>query len=243
MIAKTRTVRDIALENSSSIRVFERFGIDYCCGGRKALEEACAASQIEVDAVVAALEAAAHKPDTSVPDWQRLSLEQLIDHIVTVHHGYVRAELPRLAALGDKVVSRHGALQPEIPAIRAALTHLDEELTAHLMKEEKVLFPCIVALEGSQIGAASPLHACIAKLENPIAMMVAEHDAAGALLARMRELSCGFTPPEGACPTYRGFYDGLREFELDLHQHIHLENNVLFPRAIAMESTVVKSTF
>jgi len=234
MIARTRTVRDIALENSASIRVFEHFGIDYCCGGRKPLEDACAASQIEVDAVIAALEAAALQPAESNPDWSRLSLDALVAHIVTVHHGYVRAELPRLAFLGDKVVTRHGADRPEILAIRAALAHLDEELTSHLLKEEKVLFPYIAQFERSRTGGSSAPQACFCKVEDPIAMMVEEHDAAGSLLARMRELSGGFTPPEGACPTYRAFYDGLREFEADLHQHIHLENNVLFPRAIEM---------
>ena len=236
MIAKNQTVRQIALENSSSIRVFERFGIDYCCGGRKPLEEACAASQIEVDAVVAALEAAERQPVQTQPNWQDKPLQALIEHIVRTHHGYVKAELPRLAVLADKVAARHGSDRAEIPAIRSAVACLDEELTGHLRKEKAILFPYIESLERSRTQGQPAPRCCFGKLENPIAMMTEEHDAAGSLLSRIRELSGGFTPPADACPTFRAFYDGLREFELDLHQHIHLENNVLFPRAIAMES-------
>lgn len=241
MTATTQTVREIALEQPTSIRVFEQYGIDYCCGGRKPLAEACAARDVEVDAVLAALESAARGPATDAEDWTRALLAELSGHIVQVHHAYVKRELPRLAALAEKVVRRHGDTQAELPLIQARLALLDEELTQHLPKEEVVLFPYVVKLERAlQNGGAVP-HGCFGTVANPIAMMTAEHDAAGGLLAEIRELSHQFTTPVGACPTYHAFYDGLREFEQDLHQHIHLENNILFPRAIEMEAAAASA--
>ncbi len=236
MPTTTQTVREIALQEPSSIRIFESFGIDYCCGGRKPLAEACTASGAEVAAVIAALEAAATTAEPAAEDWQSKSMEELAAHIVASHHAYVKRELPRLATLAQKVVNRHGATKAELPAIQSALATLDEELTQHLAKEEAILFPHIVQMERTHTaGIAKPV-ACFSTVANPIAMMTQEHDAAGVLLAKLRLLSHNFTTPEDACPTYHAFYDGLKEFEQDLHQHIHLENNILFPRAIAMES-------
>jgi regulator of cell morphogenesis and NO signaling len=236
MTTDTQTVREIALAQPSSIRVFEQYGIDYCCGGRRPLTEACTASKVEIDAVLAALEAAARTPAAITEDWQRSSLEALSDHIVATHHAYVKRELPRLAELAAKVVRKHGETQAELPQIQSHLVQLDSELTQHLAKEEAILFPYVVAMERAIAARTARPHGCFGDVASPIAMMVAEHDAAGVLLAEIRRLSHQFTTPAEACPTYRAFYDGLREFEQDLHQHIHLENNILFPRAIQMES-------
>jgi regulator of cell morphogenesis and NO signaling len=236
MTATTQTVREIALEQPTSIRVFEHYGIDYCCGGRKPLAEACAAGNLEVDAVIAALEAAAQGPASNGEDWTSASLEKLSGHIVATHHAYVKRELPRLVGLAEKVVHRHGDTQAELPLIQTKLALLDEELTQHLGKEEVVLFPYVVKLERALEAGSTLPHGCFGTVANPIAMMTAEHDAAGGLLAEIRGLSHHFTTPVGACPTYHAFYDGLREFEQDLHQHIHLENNILFPRAIQLET-------
>jgi len=242
MTSATQTVRDIALQQPTSIRVFERFGIDFCCGGRKPLAEACAASNLEIDAVLAALETAANGPAPLTEDWSQASLEQLSAHIVAKHHAYAKTELPRLAILAQKVVNRHGDTHAELPRIQTLLAQLDEEMTQHFAKEEAVLFPYIASLERSTTtGTAKPKN-CFGTIANPIAMMTEEHDAAGVLLAEIRQLSNQFTPPEGACPTYHAFYDGLNEFERDLHQHIHLENNILFPRAINLESTTTPLT-
>jgi regulator of cell morphogenesis and NO signaling len=236
MTATTQTVREIALEQPSSIRVFEQYGIDYCCGGRKPLAEACATRDIEVDAVIAALEAAAKGSAPVGEDWSKASLERLSGHIVASHHAYVKRELPRLALLAQKVVARHGATRVELPVIQSNLSKLDEELRQHLAKEELILFPHIAKLERAiNDGGAKPDN-CFGTVANPIAMMTREHDAAGTLLAEIRELSHSFTTPEDACPTYHAFYDGLREFEQDLHRHIHLENNILFPRATDLEA-------
>jgi regulator of cell morphogenesis and NO signaling len=237
MTATTQTVRQIALDRPSSIRVFEHFGIDYCCGGRKPLDEACAASQVEVGAVIAALESAAAAPAPIAEDWRQRSMERLVDHIVATHHAYVKSELPRLAVLAQKVVNRHGATMAELKEIQSALSNLDGELSAHLAKEEAILFPYIVALDRAGVAGTAKPSGCFGTVANPIAMMTQEHDAAGTLMARMRNLSGNFTTPEDACPTFHAFYDGLREFEQDLHQHIHLENNILFPRAIELEAS------
>jgi regulator of cell morphogenesis and NO signaling len=237
MTATTQTVREIALEQPSSIRVFEQFGIDYCCGGRKPLTEACTAGNLEVDAVLAALEAAAKQPQIEVENWESRSLENLISHIIATHHSYVKRELPRLAQLAQKVVNRHGSRLAELPAIAATLESLDAELTQHLLKEETILFPYVISFELSQSAGADKPQSCFGTVTNPIAMMTQEHDAAGALIAEIRRLSANFTTPPDACPTFHAFYDGLKEFEQDLHQHIHLENNILFPRAIELESS------
>ena len=236
MIALTQTVRDIALEQPTSIRVFEHFGIDYCCGGRKPLAEACSARGVSVDTVLAALGAST---DSTVPapiDWSQASLNRLIDHIVANHHAYVKRELPRLAVLAQKVVNRHGDTQPHLPAIQQSLIYLDDELTHHLAKEENILFPYIAALETAMSSGSAHPDACFGAVSNPIGMMTNEHEAAGAQLAEIERLTENFTTPIGACPTYHAFYGGLKEFQQDLHQHIHLENNILFPRAIELES-------
>jgi len=237
MPTPTETVREIALNQPSSIRVFEQFGIDYCCGGRKPLAAACTEQNIEIASVLSALESAAGMPLPSTEDWASASLENLIEHVQSKHHEYVKRELPRLGEIAKKVVGKHGANHPELPSIAEAFANLSAELTQHLGKEELVLFPYIVQFERSLAGQGERPHGCFGTVTNPIAMMTQEHDAAGAILADIRKLSGNFTLPKDACPTYHAFYDGLKEFEQDLHQHIHLENNILFPRAIEMETT------
>lgn len=238
MTTSTQTVREIALQQPTSIRVFEKFGIDYCCGGRRPLAEACAAGSVEINAVIAALELAAKSSDVDTENWAKKPLSSLSSHITAKHHSYVKRELPRLAQLAQKVVNRHGSTKPELPVIAATLMRLDEELTQHLAKEEAILFPYIAALEQSVAKGVAKPDSCFGTVANPIAMMTQEHDAAGSLIAEIRRLSGDFTTPEDACPTFHAFYDGLRDFEQDLHQHIHLENNILFPRAIELEASV-----
>ncbi len=232
----TETVREIALNQPSSIRVFEQFGIDYCCGGRMPLANACKAQDVEIGAVLAALESAASESSPELTDWSKASLESLIVHIVSQHHEYIKKELPRLDTLANKVVAKHGSHHMELSEIQSALQALDQELRQHLMKEEQILFPYITNLERALATGSARPHGCFGTVANPIGMMMQEHDGAGELLARMKQLSNKFTPPQDACPTYCAFFDGLKEFEQDLHQHIHLENNILFPRAIAMEN-------
>lgn len=235
MTVTTKTVREIALENPAFPRVFEELGIDYCCGGRMPLDEACAKKNIEVGQVAALLEKAAQGPAPAAEDWTGKPLAGLAAHIVDTHHAYVKRELPRLHELAAKVVNRHGATHAELPVIQQKLEQLGEELTQHLAKEEMILFPYIAGMEKAHTTGCAKPNGCFGTVANPIAMMTQEHDDAGTLMAEMRQLSGDFTPPQGACPTFHAYYSGLDEFEKDLHQHIHLENNILFPRALELE--------
>lgn len=235
MATPQSTVRDIALEQPASIRVFERFGIDYCCGGRKPLAEACQEHSLEPETVLAAIAEAAGSGREQSAGWTQAKLETVCKHIVETHHAYIRAELPRLEMLAEKVVARHGDTRPELGQIQQLIDEVGEELLQHMNKEEMVLFPYVTKLERNLDSCGPRPLGCFGAVRNPIRVMMAEHDAAGDALSRMRALSGGFTPPEGACPTYRGFYQALSEFEKDLHQHVHLENNILFPRAIELD--------
>ena len=232
-----KTVRDVAVENPAATRVFERFGIDYCCGGNQALEQACQRAGVSFDEVIDSLEMEeeAARGAKQGHDWQSESLSELITHIKSTHHKYTRDETVRLAALLQKVSSVHGKNHPELFAIRETFGWVSQELTTHMMKEEMVLFPYIERMEESVIQNEPVLPAPFGSVQNPVALMEHEHDSAGTALRSMRKASNDFTPPTDACISYQTLYKALAAFEADLHQHIHLENNILFPRAIAME--------
>ena len=238
MTATTQTVRDIATENPATVRVFEKYGIEYCCGGKVPLADACAAKGLNVDEVIASLEAAMAPLASGEEDWAKESLASLAAHIVDTHHAYVSHEVPRLNELAGKVLSRHGDTREELPAIQSKLAALREELITHQGKEEVVLFPYIGKLERFAAGDGTMPRNCFGSITHPIEMMTRDHDFAGNLMEEIRTLSQDYTPPDGACPTFRAFYEGLREFEQDLHQHIHLENNMLFPRAVELEASL-----
>lgn len=239
MATTTQTVREIASENPDAVRVFEKYGIEYCCGGQVPLAEACAAKGVNVDEVMASLEAAAPIAQGE-KDWAKESLASLTTHIVNTHHAYVNREMPRLNGLAAKVVSRHGDSRQELAGIQTKLGELGEELTTHQGKEEVVLFPYIGKLERFAAGEGAKPRNCFGTIANPIAMMTKDHDVAGSLMAEIRKLSGDYAPPEDACPTFRAFYAGLEEFERDLHRHMHLENNILFPRALALEQSAAQ---
>ena len=232
-----KTVRELALENPAATRVFEKLGIDYCCGGNRSLEEACRAANLSMDAVIDSLEMADHSARAVQADhtWQTEPMADLISHIKTTHHKYTREEMARLAPLFDKVCSVHGQNHPELQQVRASFRGLVQELTTHMMKEEMVLFPYIVRMEEAFIQKEAVLPSPFGSVQNPVSMMEHEHDSAGNALRAMREASSGYTAPPEACISYQTLYKALADFEADLHQHIHLENNILFPRAIAME--------
>jgi regulator of cell morphogenesis and NO signaling len=235
---KNQTVREIAINNPASVRVFENFGIDYCCGGKRPLDEACARANAPIDLVTRALAELDVKGISSEEVWTNSSLADLTAHIVGRHHRYVRDESPRIELLLQKVVSRHGEAHPELGAIQDTFVALSQELFAHMMKEERILFPFLEAMEAAARGGQSAPLGCFASVELPISRMLADHDDAGALLAKMRALSGGYRTPEESFPSYRGLYQALEEFESDLHHHVHLENNILFPRAVEMERSL-----
>jgi regulator of cell morphogenesis and NO signaling len=236
-VSTSKTVRELAVEMPESTRVFEKLGIDYCCGGGKSLEEACAASNISVDEVLVRLELAEQSAQANTTDrnWFSEPLADLVDHIKNTHHRYTREELARVTPLLEKVCSVHGKNHPELLPIRAAFHGLAQELTTHMMKEEMVLFPFIVRLEEAFIEGEPVLPPPFGTVQNPVSMMMHEHDAAGDALKAMRQASAGYTAPADACISFQTLYRALADFETDLHQHIHLENNILFPRAIKME--------
>jgi regulator of cell morphogenesis and NO signaling len=238
-LSATRTVRELAIEIPNATRTFEKLGIDYCCGGGKSLSDACMHAHLPVDDVLRALEQGGSftpAAEASLPDFTNGALGNLIEHIVTTHNVYVKQEIPRLQQLLHKVVSVHGNNHPELGKIQQTFQGMAAELTSHMMKEEHILFPHIVALEKAvNTGRPKPTPV-FGTVSNPVHMMQMEHDSAGAALKSISELSGNYTPPDGACFSYKTLYSALKEFEEDLHQHVHLENNILFPRAIAMES-------
>ena len=236
-VAGERTVRELALENPEATRVFEKLGIDYCCGGNKSLEEACRTANLNVDEVLASLEEACEAGPAVQKDWQVEPISALIDHIKNTHHQYTREEIGRLRPLFAKVCGVHGRNHPELLEISAIFEGLAAELSTHLMKEEMILFPYLAAMERAVAGNAGLARAPFGSVQNPISMMEHEHDSAGNALRAMREASNGYSAPVDACLSYQTLYQALAALEADLHQHIHLENNVLFPRAVAMETS------
>jgi len=238
MFTPQSTLRSVALAQPATIRVFERFHLDYCCGGSRPLAQACTEKGIETADVLAALTAATAAPQPD-RDFSQASATELIHHIQSTHHAYVKSELPRLLAMAAKVAAKHAPPHPEYVQIERQLQILATELTNHLTKEELILFPYVEALDRYRNNAGSAPHACFSSVASPIQMMESEHEAAGSLLDQMRSATGNFTPPEGACPTTAGLLDGLDAFERDLHRHVHLENNLLFPMAIAMEKELL----
>ena len=234
MLNTAKTVREIAVEMPQATRVFEKFGIDYCCGGLKTLEQACAAANLRVDTILQSLESTAvTKPEQ---DWKAGELSLLIEHITNTHHAYVKSEVPRIEALAAKVVSVHRKNHPELLEVQKVFRGLGAELSTHLMKEENILFPYIARAEASVRAGRPAARPPFGSVGNPIHMMMMEHDSAGEALRELRCLTADYAPPSDACISYQTLYRALADFEADLHQHIHLENNILFPRAVEMEN-------
>ena len=234
MLDTAKTVREIALEMPQATRVFEKLGIDYCCGGNKTLEAACAAANLEIDHVLQSLETSTTA--AAEQDWNTGELGELIRHIVSTHHMYVKSETPRLQALIAKVCSVHGKNHPELSEVQEVFAGLGAELSSHLMKEENILFPYVARMEATVKAGRPAARPPFGSVGNPIHMMMMEHDSAGEALRELGRLTNDYAPPADACISYQTLYKALSDFEADLHQHIHLENNILFPRAIAMEN-------
>lgn len=236
----TKTIREIAVEFPATVRVFEEFKIDYCCGGRKPLSEVCESTGLDEKLVWGKIENAvkgvSETETNSFPEHKKAAA--LIDYIIEKHHVFTRDEITRLNPLLDKVCRKHGDAHRELFGIQTAFRALSEELLTHMRKEEMVLFPYIkvlAAVVSTSIPIAEPHFKTV---RNPVRMMMNEHDAAGDFLREMRDLSADYALPENACPSFGALYAGLEDLEKDLHRHIHLENNVLFPQAIELEEQV-----
>lgn len=239
MFETTKTVREYALEIPSATRIFEKLGIDYCCGGGKSLADACTAAGVSVNEVLDSLNANLKSVATSAAeDWQSLSQADLITHIVDKHHAFTREELVRLDALLAKVSGVHGQNHPELFQIQDQFGKLRGELEPHMLKEESVLFPYIVRMEEAAAANQTLPPPPFRTVQNPVRVMMAEHDAAGYILGKMREASSNYAVPPDGCISYKTLYSALAVLEVDLHQHIHLENNILFPRAVELECSI-----
>lgn len=234
VVETNRTLGDIVTSAPSSARVLERFGLDYCCGGRRTLADACESAGVDTAEVIAALEAIEPGP---TPDWASMGPAELVDHLEATHHRYLHDELPRLAALVAKVHGVHGQNHPELTDVKATFDELHAELAPHLMKEERVLFPMIRELATAD---TAPQFHC-GSLRNPISVMLREHDSTGEQLERLRTITDGYAPPPDACASYRALYEGLAELEADTHLHVHKENNLLFPAVLELEHRLAAS--
>jgi regulator of cell morphogenesis and NO signaling len=236
-------VRDLAGKYPTTLKVFEEHGIDYCCGGDKSLAQAAKESGVKLDAVVAALqaalEAAPGKAAQPEKDWYAAPLGDLVNHIVDTHHAYLKDALPKVRDLLKKVLRAHGPRHGDVlNQVQDLFKGLDEEITAHLSKEENVLFPYLVSVDAHARGEGAMPVACFPTVRAPIQQMQREHENAGGALERIRKVTGNYTLPQDACPTFAALYEALKRMEADLHQHIHLENNILFPRAIETEKAV-----
>jgi regulator of cell morphogenesis and NO signaling len=220
MAFEQQTVGELVAADYRKAEVFKRHGIDFCCGGGKPLGEVCAAKGLDTSAILGEIERELWQAPVDLKRWNEAELDALIDHILVTYHRRLDEALPHLESLARKVFKVHGERQPELGEILSTVVSLKGELEVHMKKEEEILFPMIRQGQGSRAA-------------DPVTAMEHEHESAGKALERLRELTNGYQVPEGACNSWRALWHGLADLEESLHQHIHLENNILFPRALA----------
>ena len=226
------TVGQLVTERPARARIFEKIGIDYCCGGKKPLAQAIAEKGLDQNTVLRILNTFDEQAPAVERDWSKATLTELADHIEQTHHAYLKTELPRLEFLVNKVAHRHGDHTPRLIELAQVFSAFKSELESHMQKEEVVLFPICRQLDL----AGGPQRFHCSSVQNPIAVMIREHDDAGEALARMRRLTNDYTPPLDACNTYRALFDSLRQLEQDMHRHVHKENSILFPKTAELEA-------
>lgn len=238
IVIEDKTVAQVVAENIKTAHVFKKHGIDFCCGGNIGIKEVCQKKQLDynelenellnVDEVIA-----------RANDYNRWELDFLVDYIVNTHHAYVQESMPIMLQYANKVAKVHGEHAPEVVKINQLVEAVVEELTQHMQKEEQVLFPLVKEMVATMKNGTKAATFHCGSVNNPIRVMVIEHENAGDTLKKIAELSNSYTPPEWACNTFKALYALLEEFEQDLHQHIHLENNILFPKAAKMEEEML----
>lgn len=232
------TLGEIAVKDLRKAEIFRKYGLDFCCGGKKTVKEACAEKGLDVTKVEQELQQADKNPTTRPLPYNDWSLDFLADYIVNTHHSYVSKILPDLRAYSKKVAQVHGSRHPELIPIYQLVEEINGEMTEHMMKEEKVLFPFIKQLVAAKNSGQLLGEIHFGTVQNPIQMMESEHEQVGGNLEEIRTLSNNFALPEDACASYSLLYRMLDEFENDLHIHVHLENNILFPKAIELEKSL-----
>lgn len=238
---KNKSVGEIVKLDFRAADVFSSYGIDFCCGGKISVSEACANAKTDESIVIQALESLQNKVGSAVHDFDSWNIGFLADYIQNTHHEYVKKAIPQILPLAQKVADVHGEHHSEVIRINELFQDLAEELLAHLQKEEMILFPYIKKLVADESAGKCTDPGCFGSIGSPIAVMEAEHENAGLILKEMYRISYGYSAPEDACNTFRVLYGKLKEFEDDLHRHIHLENNILFPKAIEKEQLVLAS--
>lgn len=231
---KDKSIAALVTEDFRRAAIFKKHNIDFCCGGKKKLAEVCEQKSIESEKIIAEIQQL--NTANKIDEWDSWSLSRLIDYIIDKHHAYVLEQMPIIHAFLAKVAKVHGHAYPEVVGSLQLFESIMRELENHMMKEENVLFPYIKQLEEGQT-TSSPF----GSVENPIRMMEFEHEEAGDIMKHIAKNTNNYTPPEGACNTFKAAYYQLMEFEKDLHQHIHLENNILFPKAIELEQSKISS--
>lgn len=236
-ITKQKTVASVVTENIKAAHVFKKHGIDFCCGGGITIEKACKKNEVDYNILKNELESI----DNNVPNafnYDSWNSSFLVDYIVNVHHKYVEQNIPLLLEYASKVANVHGHHYKEVVEINELVIEVSNELIIHMKREELILFPFIKQLVISNENNSKPMLPNFGTVNNPINMMENEHEKAGDIFKRIAQLSNNYTPPEEACNTFRALYSMLNEFEQDLHHHIHLENNILFPKAIKLEQAL-----
>ncbi|MBY0360037.1 MAG: iron-sulfur cluster repair di-iron protein [Candidatus Obscuribacterales bacterium] len=238
-ISKATSVGQLVAQRPLRACVLEQYGIDYCCGGKATLEEACRKKGLEVEEILEKLLAADRKTVQSFDtDWTTASLKDLIDHIVSTYHQPLRQELSRVAQLAEKVARVHGDNHPEMVEVMNIFNRFKAQLELHMQKEEMVLFPGIASMEAT---GTPQIFGCGGGIEHPIDVMNQEHDEAGEALCAMRRLTHDYTPPEDACSSFKVLLSSLALIESEMHQHVHKENNILFPRALELRNPALIS--
>jgi regulator of cell morphogenesis and NO signaling len=233
------TLAELISRQTGAAAIFEKYHLDFCCKGKRTLADACNSQGIDLEEVAEKLDVVFQKQADNSEDFRNMPLDRLADYIVYKHHSYVREMIPILTAHTQKVAEKHGENNTNLVRIAKLWQEVAAELTQHMFKEENILFPYIKRLMNAERQGDEVFMPRQAFISNPIRVMELEHDRAGELLKEIRALSDDYTPPLTACTTYRLSFNELREFEEDLHRHIHLENNLLFPKAIALEGSLL----
>ena len=230
-----KTLSEIVTNDFRAAAVFEKYGLDFCCHGNKSLIDATSEKQIQTEALLTDLTKAFQSNDTSTIDFNNMELDRLVDYIIETHHSFVRKKLPFITELGNKVVNAHGEHHPEVKEIAELFRGVKVEFEGHLVKEEMILFPQIKKLAEVKRGSAQYQRPPFGTIANPIRVMEAEHENAGAAFDSIKQLAQNYNPPADACNTFKVYYAELENFENDLHKHVHLGNNILFPKSLAVE--------
>ena len=235
-ISRGTSVGQLVAEHPLRACVLEQYGIDYCCGGKATLEDACRKKGVNIEEILEKLQAADRNAlPSSDADWTKATLTSLIDHIISTYHQPLRQELSRLAQLAEKVAGVHGSKHPEMIDVLEIFNRFKAQLELHMQKEEMVLFPGIASMEAT---GTPQIFGCGGGIEHPIEVMSQEHDEAGEALCAMRRLTKDYTPPEDACSSFKVLLYSLAQIESEMHQHVHKENNILFPRALELRNPV-----